>query len=131
MRWLFALRRRILLKHNKGDRVNIQYRGFEQAETSRVYSFVVTEGVQEIRAFTVKILLTVFRSTGLKFQDGPEICCDRLKRELAGEAEGAKAAAHLTINAGDTQDYLDRHHPRKRKPAPTGLSLGASPWGRK
>ena len=111
--------------------MNIQYRGFEQAETSRVYNFVVTEGVEDARAFTVKILLTIFRNTGLKFQDGPEICCDRVKRELAGETEESRAASHLTINAGDTQDYLDRRHPRKRKPAPTGFSSSAGSWGRK
>ena len=111
--------------------MNIQYRGFEQAATSRLYSFLVTHGVEDTREFTVKILLTIFRSTGLKFQDGPEICCDRLKRELAGESEEARAASHLTINSGDTQEYLDRRHPRKRKPAPSGLSFGAGLYGRK
>ncbi|MGH9803988.1 MAG: hypothetical protein ACRD4D_02355 [Candidatus Acidiferrales bacterium] len=111
--------------------MTIQYRGFAQAETSRVYSFVVTEGVEDARQFSVKILLTVFRTTALRFQDGPEICCDRLKRELAGETQEARAASHLTINAGDTQDYLDRRHPRKRKSAPSGLSFGAGSGWRK
>jgi len=111
--------------------VNIQYQGFEQAATSRVYNFVVTEGVEVTREFYVKIHLTVFRSTGLRYQDGPEICCDRLKRELAGESEEARAASHLTINAGDTLEYLDRRHPRKRKAALSGVSPGAGTLGRK
>lgn len=111
--------------------MNIQYRGFEQAATARVYNFVVTEGVEVTREFFVKILLTVFRSTGLRYQDGPEICCDRLKRELAGESEAARAAPHLTINAGDTLEYLDRRHPRKRKAAASGHPLGAGSLGRK
>jgi len=110
--------------------MTIQYRGFEQAETSRVYSFVVTDAADDPREFSVKILLAVFRTTGLRFQDGPEICCDRLKRELAGETGAARAASHLTINAGDTQDYLDRRHPRKRKQA-SGYSFGAGFGARK
>jgi hypothetical protein len=111
--------------------VTIQYRGFTQAETSRVYDFVVSEGAEDARKFTVKILLTFFRSTALRFQDGPEICCDRLKRELAGETQEARAASHLTISAGDTQDYLDRRHPRKRKPGSGGFSFAAGSAGRK
>lgn len=129
--WLFAGRERILLQDHQGGNVNIQYRGFANAETSRVYSFVVTEGAEDAREFTVKIQLTVFRNTSLKFQDGPEICSDRLKRELAGENEETRAASHLTINAGDTQEFLDRRHPRKRKPGPVGWSLAADPFGRK
>lgn len=108
----------------------IQYRGFAQAETSRVYEFVVTAGAEDSRKFTVKILLTVFRTTALRFQDGPEICSDRLKRELAGETVTGKAASHLTINAGDTQDYLDRRHPRKRKGSP-GFAFAAGYGARK
>jgi hypothetical protein len=104
--------------------MTIQYRGFAQAEASRIYNFVVTEGVEDARAFTVKILLTIFRTTGLRYQDGPEICCDRVKKELAGETGETRAASHLTISAGDTQDYLERRHPRKRKTAP-GFSFAA------
>lgn len=111
--------------------MNIQYRGFEQAGTSRVYSFVVTEGMEDARNFTVKIQLTVFRSTRLKFQDGPEICSDRLKRELAGESQETRAASHLTINPGDTQEFLDRRHPRKHKPAPSRVSLATGTYGKK
>lgn len=111
--------------------MTIQYRGFAQAETSRVYNFVVTEGVEDARKFTVKILLTVFRTTALRFQDGPEICSDRLKRELAGETGEARAASHLTINPDDTQNYLDRRHPRKRKQAASGFSYGAGYGARK
>lgn len=111
--------------------MNIQYRGFAHAERSRVYSFVMTQGGEDAREFTVKIQLTMFGSTGLKFQDGPEICSDRLKRELAGESEGMRPASHLTINVGDTQEFLDRRHPRKRKLAPSASFPGVGPFGRK
>lgn len=93
--------------------MNIQYVGFNVATASRSYTFRVIDAA-ETRQFTVKIQSEAFRSTALKFQDGPEICFVRLKRELEGETQESRAEPHVHIEDQDIQEYLQRHYPRKR-----------------
>lgn len=94
--------------------MNIQYVGFTVAAASRTYTFRVIDTPHEIREFTVNVRSEAFRSTRLKFQDGPGICLARLKRELDGETQECRAKAHLPIAENDVQEYLERHYPRKR-----------------
>lgn len=94
--------------------MNIQYAGFVVAATARVYAFSVPDTLAETREFTVKVHLGAFRTTALRFQDGPEICSVRLKRELQEETQDSPANPHLRIEAQDIQEYLRRRYPRKR-----------------
>lgn len=94
--------------------MNIQYVGFNVGATARVYTFRVVEALEKIREFTVKVQLQAFRSTPLKFQDGPDLCLARLKRELEGETQASRAGLNLRIEGEDIQHYLERRHPRKR-----------------
>jgi len=113
--WLSAPVGRILQEPGKDARVNIQYVGFNVAAASRTYTFRVVDAAVEARQFTVKIQSEAFRSTALKFQDGPEICFSRLKRELEGGNQESRAAKpHLHIGDQDIQEYLQRRRPRKR-----------------
>ena len=89
----------------------VQYEGFVVSAASRVYTFLVTDALQQGRQFTVKIAAESFRSTPLKFQDGPAISYERIKQELAGEPP---VKVQLEISAADIEDYLKRHYPRRR-----------------
>lgn len=91
----------------------IQYEGFDVASASRVYNFLVIDSPGVSRQFTVDVPSESFRSTPLKFQDGPSISLQRLKQELNRETEKAHAEAHLNIGDQDIQEYLERHYPRK------------------
>src|SRR5205814_7723636 len=64
----------------------IQYVGFNVAASSRIYNYDVLD-TKERREFTVQVQSEAFRPSGLKLQDGPSICFDRLKRELGAETE--------------------------------------------
>ena len=90
----------------------IQYVGFNVAGSSRIYSYNVLDP-KENREFTVKVQSGAFRPAGLKPQDGPSICFDRLKRELGAETEGSRANADLSIAERDIDEYLERQNPRK------------------
>ena len=89
----------------------VQYEGFVVFASSRVYTFHVMDALQQGRQFTVKIATESFRSTPLKFQDGPAISYERIKQELAGEPP---AKAQLEISAQDIEEYIKRHYPRRR-----------------
>ena len=94
--------------------MTIQYSGFTVAATARTYAFRVTDTLAEAREFTVKVQLGAYHRTALRFQDGPEICLTRLKRELEGETQESRAESHLRIEEQDIQEYLRRRYPRKR-----------------
>jgi len=94
--------------------MNIQYVGFQVDATARSYNFLVTDSPGYSREFTVAVRMESFRSTRLKFQDCPDICFIRLKRELERETDETRAGKHLHIHSEDIQEYLERHHPPKR-----------------
>lgn len=98
--------------------MSIQYVGFNVGATARNYNFLVKDAPGEAREFTVVVQFESFRSTALKFQDGPDLCFTRLKRALEKETEAERAGPSLSIEREDIQEYLERHHPPKRSPAP-------------
>ncbi|MGH9863494.1 MAG: hypothetical protein ACRD35_08730 [Candidatus Acidiferrales bacterium] len=95
--------------------MNIQYVGFAVAPTSRSYTFRVFEALQQTREFIVKIQLGVFRSTSLRFQDGPDICFARLKHKLENETPETRVGHHLRLGDQEIAEYLQRRTPRKRR----------------
>ena len=95
--------------------MQILYVGFDVAPTSRNYNFRVTDGAKAVRNFTVKVLLNAFRGTQLKFQDGPELCHGRLKRELQAESAGSPAKSNLSVEEWDAEDFLRTRYPRRHK----------------
>jgi len=95
--------------------MQIQYIGFNVAATSRIYNFRVADGAGATRDFSVKILLASFRGSQLKFQDGPELCHGHLKQALEAETTESPVKANLNIELRDTEDFLRRRYPRKRR----------------
>ena len=91
----------------------IQYLGFIVAQGSRCYNFRVIDRPGDEREFTINVALESFRLTALKFQDGPDLCFTRLKRDLASEAEPPQTNTDVTISEQDIQSYIDQQYPRK------------------
>ena len=91
----------------------VQYEGFIVSTTSRTYHFRVIDKPGAFRPFHIQIASESFRSTSLKFQDGPNISSERLKQELADETEDSHAKTNMDIGEQDIQSYLERHYPRK------------------
>ena len=91
----------------------IQYVGCSVASSSRIYNYDVLD-TKEKREFSVQVESEAFRPSGLKLQDGPDICFDRLKRELGAETQESRTEGHhLSIRGRDVADYL-----RTALPAP-------------
>jgi len=97
----------------KDSVVNIQYVGFTVMAASRIYSFRAISTPQEVREFTVKVPSETFRTTPLRFQDAPDVCLARLRRELDRETPESHAQLHLLVEQQDIQEYAERHYPRK------------------
>ena len=90
----------------------IQYVGCNVAGSSRIYNYYVLD-ISEVRKFTVRVQSEAFRPSGLKLQDGPDICFDRLKRELGAETPESRTEGHLSIRERDVDEYLEDRYPRR------------------
>lgn len=100
-------------KAGKAAPLYIQYVGFNVGGGSRFYDFDVIDAAQEAREFTIKVQSEAFRSSPLKFQDGPDICFKRLAQELEGETRESRAQSHLEVGEKEIQEYVARHYPSK------------------
>ena len=89
----------------------IQYSGFKVALNSRIYNFQVLDASREPREFTVRIHSDTNLWAGLKLQDGPGICFERMEQELSRETPAARAELNLRISEQDIREYLVRHYP--------------------
>ncbi len=90
----------------------VRYLGFECTSEGRIYRLRVDAGVETPRLYTVAIPSEAFDTRRARFQDAPELCFERLQRELEANAQLPEGTA-LVI----TTDDLDRYRDARRAPA--------------
>jgi hypothetical protein len=93
----------------------LQFEGFESNATSREYTFTVREDATESRQFTIVIAHEAFTAHRLRFQDGPDVCSLKLRRELAMHANHPPIS-HIEITDAELEDYRASHAPPRRSP---------------
>ena len=116
----------------------IQYVGFNGTARSRVYNFHVIDNSHESREFAVEVQSGAFQPSQLRFQDGPAISFECLKKGLAEDTPEASAGRHLNIGEPDVRAYLETHRQVRasgaRRQAPlavgqNGSGSAGSKWG--
>lgn len=85
------------------DEIILQYIGFTAGAEDREYNFVVRESGQS-REYTVSIANEAFVSHRTRYQDGPDICSLRLRRELATNATDP-SITRFCITDSELADY--------------------------
>ena len=93
------------------DNLIVQFVGYEVQPLARQYRFTVRESKSEAREFTLTISNASFDARRARFQDAPDICSLRLRRELAADANHP-ANTHFEITDADLDDYRGRHAPK-------------------
>ena len=93
------------------DYVVVQFVRFEAKALVREYTFTVREATSEPREFTLTIANASFDCRRARFQDAPDICSLRLRRELAADANH-QANTHFQITDEELDDYRGRHSPK-------------------
>ena len=103
------------------DSLIVQFVGYEVSPLVREYRFSVSESRGEAREFTLTIANAAFDGRRARYQDAPDICSARLRRELAADGNHP-ANTHFQITDQELDDYLGRHSPNssqspyKKKP---------------
>jgi hypothetical protein len=104
------------------ENINVQYVGFEAKARVREYNFLVRQASNETSEFTLSILNEAFSSRRVRYQDAPDICSLKLRRELA-TFSNHPPQTHYRISETELDDYRNSHAPKasgfpyKPKPA--------------
>jgi len=93
------------------DSLIVQFVGYEVCPLAREYKFTVREDKVEPREFTLTIASSAFDCHRARFQDAPDICSLRLRKELAAGSSHS-ANTHFQITDEELDDYRDRHSPK-------------------
>jgi hypothetical protein len=89
------------------DSLIVQFVGYEVSPLVREYRFTVRES----REFTLTIANAAFDCRRARFQDAPDICSLRLRRELAADGNHP-ANTSFQITDEELDDYRGRHSPK-------------------
>jgi len=99
----------------------IQYQGFGNVNGRREYVLDVQRG-EETRRYTVWIELAAFSRGQALLQDGPDICYQKLVRELTTPER--RSSDGIEVTADDLAAYRASHAPPARR---TGFSASPRP----
>jgi|SRR5215467_7946962 len=91
----------------------VQFMGFEAKEIGREYIFSVLEPETEPRKFTITITHDAFTARRVRFQDAPDVCSVKLRRELAA-CNNHPAHSHFLVSNMELDDYRNSHTSPKR-----------------
>jgi hypothetical protein len=95
------------------DAVIVQYVGFQAKSLVREYTFTVREAPSDPLQYILEIANEAFESHRARYQDAPDICSLKLRRELVAHANHPPET-RFVIADGELADYRDA---RKVKPA--------------
>jgi hypothetical protein len=86
----------------------MQYLGFESKNQSREYAFQVRYAAEDVRDFTLTIADVAFTSHRVRYQDAPDVCSLKLKRELTANAD-LPSNTNFPITDSELEDYRAGH----------------------
>jgi hypothetical protein len=93
------------------ESINVQYVGFESKALVREYNFLVRQASSGTREFALTIVNEAFSSRRVRYQDGPDVCSLKLRRELAAFAN-QPPQTHYRISEVELDEYRSAHAPK-------------------
>lgn len=91
----------------------MQYVGFQSKATVREYTFTAREPSFEGREFIITIDQEAFTARRVSFQDAPDVCSLKLRRELA-TSENFPLQSTFHITDAELEEYRSSHGARKK-----------------
>lgn len=92
----------------------MEYMGFATTTQGREYAFHVRFSSQDSRDYAVTIATEAFASHRVSYQDGPNICSSRLKRELTANPDVPTGRSFVI----DEKEIIDQKRIHKRRHGP-------------
>lgn len=92
----------------------MEYMGFTSTTQGREYAFHVRFAPKDSRDYTLTIASEAFTSHRVSYQDGPNVCSSRLKRELSANPD-APTGTSFAIDEKEIDDHKLRNTPELPK----------------
>lgn len=92
----------------------VQYLSFQVNSSLRGYTFAVREGATEPLHYTLTIANEAFVSRRVRYQDSPEICSLRLRRELDAHANHPLTSSFCVTDT-DLAIYQESRKPKANR----------------
>jgi len=86
------------------NQIIVQYVGFTAGTQGREYAFMAREAAREPLQYTLSIANEAFESHRARYQDGPDICSLRLRREFE-HSGNHPPTTHFSITDAELADY--------------------------
>lgn len=98
----------------------VEYLGVSDANTHRAYTLRACAITGGVRNFVLTIPHEAFLSHRVRYQDGPDICYQKVQREMAAAPDGPTQSS-ISITEADLEEYRTSHarQPPKRRARPT------------
>src|SRR5262250_1568824 len=100
------------------DAVVLQYLGFETKGAVREYTFTVRGAGGESAEYSVTIPNAAFVGHRVRYQDAPDVCSLRLRREFATRTDHPPSTS-FSVTDTELADYKDAHTPKSKPSAST------------
>ncbi|HEV2176821.1 MAG TPA: hypothetical protein VGW33_06430 [Terriglobia bacterium] len=95
--------------------MHIQYLGFQPQARGRDYSYRVIDAKSADREFIFTISHEAFAERHIPFQDGADICYQKLQRALDLETAEQPLARRSMLSDQELDEYREKHRPAKRR----------------
>jgi hypothetical protein len=96
--------------------VVLQYVGFENKEALREYAFTLRGSDGASSEYFVTIANDAFVAHRVRYQDAPDICSLRLRREFATRTDHPPST-RFSVTDAELADYKDAHTPKSKSNA--------------
>jgi len=103
--------------------LRLEYVGFVDTSVGREYSLRTQDGTGEPKAFVLVIENAAFASRTTRYQDGPDICYQKL---LAVLSSPPVQHQRITLSEEDLVQYRHVHAPRPSRQRTTPFDAAAS-----
>ena len=102
-------------RHPVSENIIVQFVGFQAKPLSREYTFTVRERETEPREYVIAITNAAFDSRRVRYQDAPDVCSLKLKRELITNAD-VPSKTNFPITDAELDDYRMAHTSKAKAP---------------
>jgi hypothetical protein len=96
------------------DPIVMQYRGFQVKALVREYTFAVLQAAMDPLQYTLTIANEAFVSHRVRYQDAPDICSLKLRRELDAHANHPPTTS-FCITDTELAVYQDARKPKANR----------------
>jgi hypothetical protein len=98
--------------------LQLRYLGVIPQAGHREYGFRILDKKEQVRQVILTIDNNLFRKNQLMFQEAPDLCYQKLLKDLTEETTDAPIRSRVEVSTSDIASYRDSHQTTKKRSGP-------------